>query len=411
MHQAVKQIMEELYRVEQAVRSLPEKRRLSEAFVWHIPTLSTDQLADLPLMLADSLKESDIDEPTEEMLEYLAPVVGSLQALYANIIPGLANGNATHAVGAYVGTMSYCEFIIRSISSWGPPDPNMLPNQLLRRLNKIDRDITGIAPTTDELKAKLAQILAAHEAAVELPGTLQELRSAQAELRNAAASASNALGRISTIEEKAFANLSHIEEVNDSSNKLLAQVNEAHRITTSIGLAAAFDDRARRLNFSLYIWVGGLALALVVAMIVGYFRLSIMREVLAETPLSPTKVWVQFILSALSIGAPVWFAWMATKQVSQRFKLSEDYAYKASIAKAYEGFRRQAVRIDPEFEKVLFASALVRLDEAPLRLMEGAIHGSPLHEAAGNEAVKSVLAGIRDRISARKTINKPDAPD
>jgi hypothetical protein len=52
------------------------------------------------------------------------------------------------------------------------------------------------------------------------------------------------------------------------------------------------------------------------------------------------------VLSLLSIGAPIWLAWQATKQIGQRFRLSEDYAFKASISRAYEGFRREAARID-----------------------------------------------------------------
>ncbi len=47
------------------------------------------------------------------------------------------------------------------------------------------------------------------------------------------------------------------------------------------------------------------------------------------------------------------------------------------MAKAYEGYRKEAARIDPQFEARLFGSALTRLDEAPLRLVEIGSHGSP----------------------------------
>ena len=79
-------------------------------------------------------------------------------------------------------------------------------------------------------------------------------------------------------------------------------------------------------------------------------------------------------------GAPLWFAWLASKQIGQRFKLAEDYAFKASVAKAYEGYKTEAARLDKDFEARLFSSALTRLEEAPLRFMNNTEHSSPVHE-------------------------------
>lgn len=53
--------------------------------------------------------------------------------------------------------------------------------------------------------------------------------------------------------------------------------------------------------------------------------------------------------------------------------------------------RKEAVRIDPAFEKRLFASALTRLEEAPLRLVESETHGSPWHELLNSAALKAAL--------------------
>ena len=58
------------------------------------------------------------------------------------------------------------------------------------------------------------------------------------------------------------------------------------------------------------------------------------------------------------------------------------------MAKAYEGYRKEAARIDPQFEARLFGSALTRLDEAPLRLVEIGSHGSPWHELATSDGVR-----------------------
>ncbi|EPY4131494.1 hypothetical protein ACXDI5_000161 [Klebsiella variicola] len=121
-------------------------------------------------------------------------------------------------------------------------------------------------------------------------------------------------------------------------------------------------------------------------------------------------ITIRLFLSILSIGGPVWFAWLATKQIGQRFRLSEDYAFKASISRAYEGFRSEASRIDKNLEIKLLASALSRLDELPLRLVETETHGSPYHELLSSDNFKEalkVIPGFSERIKkmAEKALN------
>jgi hypothetical protein len=128
---------------------------------------------------------------------------------------------------------------------------------------------------------------------------------------------------------------------------------------------------------------------------------------------------MHIVLSLLSIGAPIWFAWLSTKQINQHFRLSEDYAFKASVATAYEGYRREASRIDPAFESRLFESALTRLEEAPIRLVGDDQHGSPWHELfaskgfqelmkAGPEAKEQFFQLLREKMPSFKTDAKPD---
>ena len=78
------------------------------------------------------------------------------------------------------------------------------------------------------------------------------------------------------------------------------------------------------------------------------------------------------------------------------------------------GYRKEAARIDKAFEARLFESALTRLEEAPLRLVEGKTPGSPWHEFVESDAFRDALKlvpGLRDqfhklaRKSKRKTAN------
>jgi hypothetical protein len=182
--------------------------------------------------------------------------------------------------------------------------------------------------------------------------------------------------------------------------KLIAQCDEAYRTTTSKGLAAAFDERAGKLGSSVVGWVVGLIIALSIGAYLGATRLEALTKLLAAANPNVGSILLQAILSTLAIGAPIWFAWLATKQVGQNFRLSEDYAFKASVAKAYEGYRREAARIDPTFEARLFSSALTRLEEAPLRLVEQNQPSSPWQEAlASNKMQKTIdsIPELRDR--------------
>jgi hypothetical protein len=124
-------------------------------------------------------------------------------------------------------------------------------------------------------------------------------------------------------------------------------------------------------------------------------------------------VWTQALLAFVGVAGPIWLAWLSTKQIGQRFRLAEDYAFKASVAKAYEGYRKEAARLDVKLEARLFSSALTRLEEAPLRLVEGKTPGSPWHELFESEAFREalkVIPGLRDQFrKARKKSAKTGA--
>jgi len=96
---------------------------------------------------------------------------------------------------------------------------------------------------------------------------------------------------------------------------------------------------------------------------------------------------------------------MSTKQINQRFKLAEDYAYKASVAKAYEGYKNEACKVsDGEFEKRLFDSALSRLEEAPLRFVKDEDHTTPWTEMLNSKSFQKFLDASIDNVNYVKGI-------
>jgi hypothetical protein len=130
----------------------------------------------------------------------------------------------------------------------------------------------------------------------------------------------------------------------------------------------------------MWFWIIALFIALIIIMLLGHNRLENFNDLIKVESPNWGALWMNLFLSILGIAAPGWLAWLSTKQIAQRFKIAEDYKYKAAVAKAYEGYKREAADIDKDLAYRLFDSALTRLEEPPLRLMEQENHGSPFSE-------------------------------
>ena len=159
-------------------------------------------------------------------------------------------------------------------------------------------------------------------------------------------------------------------------------------------MAAAFSERSKELARSMWFWIVGLVAALATGSFLGTNQLLALSDAFSSPGASASVIVLNILLSILSVGAPVWFAWLSTKQIGQRFRLSEDYGFKASVSRAYEGFRREAARFDEDMGAKLLGSALARLDELPLRLVEEQSHGSPWHELTSSDVVKKAMNEI-----------------
>ena len=187
-----------------------------------------------------------------------------------------------------------------------------------------------------------------------------------------------------------------MQSASDEAKTVLERCETAYAASTSVGLAAAFGERADSLSKSIWLWTAGLLAALVVGGFFGFNQLQLLLEAIREPSSSGSVMAVNVFLAGISVGPPVWFAWLSTKQIGQRFRLAEDYAFKASVARAYEGFRREAARVDKSMEADLLASALRRLDELPLRLVEAQSYGTPWHELAQSDVVKRAFKEVSD---------------
>ena len=132
------------------------------------------------------------------------------------------------------------------------------------------------------------------------------------------------------------------------------------------------------------------------------------KQLLDQSSVDGTKFAIQLIVIAVGLGAPIWLAWMATKQIGYRFRLAEDYEFKAAVAKAYEGYRKEAVSIDPKLAERLFESTMKRFDEHPLRLVERTTAGSPFGEI-GRSGIFGWLGSARSAQKPKPT-EEPTQP-
>lgn len=392
MNDTIKLVITSLDDLATSVRNgYTDDRTMNEIWGWQFPALTRHDLANLATNLSNKLKEYHIDHIDNGIQEQISQIPVRIEVFKSRSLVYLFNGHGQTATPIYISLIEWITNQIDPLFSWEIlQDNKALPNNLSRRLRSIQSELNEIVPQKEELQSQIRLIQNATEAAESLPTDLESLKEARNKVNKFSTDSAELYGKIDTYHKTVQEVSSVISNKKDEADKLVAQCEEAYKITTTKGLAAAFDQRAIKLSNSMWVWVFGLLVALGLGIYIGSHRFEALNSAM-KSQTQAGYIWIQIFLSILSLGAPIWFAWIATKQISQRFKLSEDYAYKASVAKAYEGYRKEAARIDEELEGRLFSSALTRLEEAPLRLMESEHHGSPWHELISSNQFKEAL--------------------
>ncbi|WP_421250489.1 hypothetical protein [Aeromonas sp. 600584] len=390
-----------------------DNRTLNEAFGWHHPVLDRKELAYLPISLADKIRRVKLETDDEKFLQIIDGIPEKLERLKSYTLPYFYNGNGHQAIPAYIDTLNWISSVVEPYISWVVSnDPNSMPPAISRRLKGLQAKIQQIDVDQDRLYKQIKLINEATEAPESLPSDLEDLKAARKKVESIGQDVLKTSSKVSMAKEEVEGLLNLITENKLTSDQLVSNCEDAYRITTSKGLAGAFDQRAKQLAKSMWVWVFGLLCSLGAAWYVGAQRIEILTSSLSTPDPKWGMVSMHFMLAVVSLGAPLWFAWLSTKQIGQRFKLAEDYGFKASVAKAYEGYRKEASRIDQKLEARLFESALTRVEEAPLRLVEGTSHGTPWHELAESSGFREALKNIpefRDKVFslAQSMVDKP----
>lgn len=409
MHPILELIRNELDQISATIpKVMPNNEPINIAHNnWGFAGITRDELIQVATSLSQFIKSRG-EEELESGEASLKDYVRRLTFIRSNTIPQFWNANANIAVPAYLVTLNNLKIALDD--AFGNDNAQAIEGKkteaiktlkrVLKPLRAIEAQISDINSRAGSLDEKVERIEQAHEAAEQLPTDLETLKESRAVIATLLtdstadrALAQKILSEIQSMREK-------LAKSEKEAEVIIERCNESYRATTSEGLASAFADRSGKLNMSMWIWVIGLIISLVSGTIVGSNQLRNLANAIIVSSTTPSvgnaSIWINLLLALLSVGAPVWFAWISTKQIGQRFRLAEDYGYKASISKAYEGYRREAALLDPAFQARLFSSALTRLDEIPLRLVETDTHGSPWHEFASSNVVRQAIETVPD---------------
>src|SRR5690606_5362595 len=115
-----------------------------------------------------------------------------------------------------------------------------LPKNLSQKLRAIKIKLDEIIPDKEKLEENIQTIQEATKAADTLPTDLQSLKEARDKVNQYCTDAAEYYGKIDTF-HKSTENLEQeISKRKSEADKLVAQCEDAYRITTTKGLAAAF---------------------------------------------------------------------------------------------------------------------------------------------------------------------------
>jgi hypothetical protein len=392
MHQSLINIQQQLERVIAQLQStVPSDEPFGNAHGnWSFPGLTRAELIEEAQSIIDLIEDEGADEVGDHEAR-LTDYIRRLTYLQQQTIPNIWS-NAAAGVSAYMFTLNGLRRALSPVlTSDRQREAVVKLRKLTGQIRGLEARLNGLQPRTASITTMVDRIEHAYNAADQLPTDLESLAEARHKVVDIVQGATIDQGRLLSVREQANEIEKQLNKSAEDAEAVLQRCETAYSAATSVGLAAAFTERSATLSTSMWVWVVGLIGALAAGSVFGVSRLQTLVE-LFKDPNQPSSVIIpNVMLSVLSVGAPIWFAWLSTKQIGQRFRLSEDYAFKASVARAYEGFRREAARVDKELEARLLESALARLDELPLRLVETESHGSPWHELASSDVVKQAL--------------------
>lgn len=195
----------------------------------------------------------------------------------------------------------------------------------------------------------------------------------------------------------------------EQADALLKRIRSLLPEGTSAGLATAFEQRRKKLQFSRRLWM---VLFVACLGVLGFVSLAAadLLEVAWIKPIKPltqTGDWHEFALSLarrlVSVAAPLWLALVSSSQLRSLLRLEEEYAHKVAMSIAFEGYKREVGEITGK-EGLLAAlteAVIETLKTPPVRLFDAKRSAETPLEVAADGFAKSVdaLGGFAEKVA------------
>lgn len=357
-----------------------------------LPYLGSKELSELPKILASKVKNSSVRELDEDELSLVDSIIDDLNNMKKQLIPNIFRDQSVrqnltsdlipHPTYTFIVTLTAIESSLDWLLGWDKLEPDLLPKNIRKRLRSMNAEIDQIFPDLQNLNDQIKIIKEAKSTAIELPLVLQDLEKAKVQSSRSLKSVESAEVVTAEAKEKMLKDGAEISDMKLQAQTLLRLAEDTLASATSVSMAKAFQDKEDVLKKSILLWSCLLSVSLVAMCAIGFFRESSIAPLLSATAgaISWSIIFMQLTLTALLLSAPIWLAWVSTKQINQRFKLQQDYSFKAASANAYEGYRRVADRLDEAAALRLFNAALSRFEESPTDLLDKDNYATPFSE-------------------------------
>ncbi|HFD4028912.1 TPA: hypothetical protein ACF3XQ_004051 [Vibrio parahaemolyticus] len=394
------------------------------------PPLDRRALIDYLISFSEYLGYVGTKPATEDLLSQLSRIKESLQTFKSTTLPQVrANGNQIlHGASALVqfievtktnlemklGTSktsdelatvnSHLDALNSSLNTYKDifgDDADLLHSQLIESKNKIEY----VHEQAESLSQQVDVIDKASEQVSELPSIILKLERSQSllekQLSNLSKKFKSAESDLSLFKDNTNLASSYTAEIKE----LVDECKRSRNVVVAEGLAAGFEKKAQELQTTILWWIAGLVCALIMGMVFGYFRAEQLNSVLQQQ-LSIGQSMLHFLITVFSVGGPFWLAWLSTRQINKCFTLAEDYAYKATVTRAYTGFQDEAKKFADDTAQQIFKSAISRLDEMPLRLIADKDYNSPWQDLLNSEVIKKAGPEVMLEITKALTNSK-----
>lgn len=396
MHQALQNIATELDQLAvQITGSIPVAQPFGIAHSnWSFPLITSEEIRERVEEIAKDIRDRGKDslDPTTEAR--LNDYPRRLVFLRGSTIPNVW-GSAQAGVSAVNETLDGLVRALRpALSSDVAQDTSIRLSRLRGQISGLETRLKTLQPRAMPLEEMIRAVEDTYAAANELPSSLEEVQDAKDRVEKVKAEIDAHLVRISNASTQASSSIEDLERLSKQAKEFMDGCETAYRSSVAQGLAAAFLERSKQLNINMWVWVAGLILSLISGIFWGGTKIQALALAAHSSEATSATLVFDGVMAAISVAAPVWFAWLATRQIGITFRLSEDYAYKASVARSYEGYRKEAQSVSDALVSELLTSAIRRVDEQPLRVVEHTSPGSPIHDLSSSPVVRRAVETV-----------------